>query len=71
MAGAKLCRPVALDAVTDVQPSIDAAYAHDGPVLIDFRVEREVNVFPIVPQGRAIGEMLVAEESLLAGDAVA
>jgi len=29
--------------------------------VIDFRVEREANVFPMVPAGRAIGEMLVAE----------
>jgi acetolactate synthase-1/2/3 large subunit len=45
----------------DVQLAIDAAYATDGPVVIDFRVEREVNVFPIVPQGKSIGEMLIAE----------
>jgi len=33
---------------------------HDGPAVIDFRVEREVNVFPIVPQGKSLSEMLVA-----------
>ena len=27
--------------------------------VIDFRVEREANVFPIVPQGQSIGDMLV------------
>jgi acetolactate synthase-1/2/3 large subunit len=27
-------------------------------VVIDFRVEREANVFPIVPQGKSIGEMI-------------
>jgi acetolactate synthase-1/2/3 large subunit len=41
-----------------VQAAIDEAYATDGPVLIDFRVEREVNVFPMVPQNVSIGEML-------------
>jgi acetolactate synthase-1/2/3 large subunit len=41
-----------------VQTAIDEAYATDGPVLIDFRVEREVNVFPMVPQNVSIGEML-------------
>ena len=30
-----------------------------GIVVIDFRVEREANVFPIVPQGQSIGDMLV------------
>lgn len=42
----------------EVQPAIDEAYATDGPVLIDFRVEREVNVFPMVPQNKSIGEMI-------------
>ena len=45
----------------DVQAAIDEANATDGPVLIDFRVEREVNVFPMVPQNASIGEMLVSE----------
>ncbi len=42
----------------DIDAAIQEAYAHDGPVLIDFQVEREVNVFPMVPQGKSIGEMI-------------
>ena len=42
----------------DVTSAIEEAYATDGPVLIDFRVEREVNVFPMVPQNKSIGEMM-------------
>lgn len=45
----------------DVQDAIDEAHATDGPVLIDFRVEREVNVFPMVPQNKSIGEMILSE----------
>jgi acetolactate synthase-1/2/3 large subunit len=45
---------------TDVVAAIDRAWDHDGPVVLDFRVEREVNVFPIVPQGKSLDEMLVA-----------
>lgn len=45
----------------DVQAAIDEAIATDGPVLIDFRVEREVNVFPMVPQNKSIGEMITSE----------
>lgn len=41
-----------------VEAAIKAAYETDGPVLIDFRVEREVNVFPMVPQGKSIGDMI-------------
>ncbi|PDW00867.1 biosynthetic-type acetolactate synthase large subunit [Candidatus Chloroploca asiatica] len=44
-----------------VQAAIDEAYATDGPVLIDFRVEREVNVFPMVPQNASIGEMITVD----------
>jgi acetolactate synthase-1/2/3 large subunit len=44
--------------VADVDAAIEEAYATDGPVLIDFQVEREVNVFPMVPQNKSIGEML-------------
>ena len=42
----------------NVEEAIQAAYAHDGPMLLDFRVEREANVFPMVPQGKSIGEMI-------------
>jgi acetolactate synthase I/II/III large subunit len=49
-----------VDRPTDVVAAIDRAWDHDGPVVLDFRVEREVNVFPIVPQGKSLDEMLVA-----------
>ncbi|HEU5089901.1 MAG TPA: thiamine pyrophosphate-dependent enzyme, partial [Roseiflexaceae bacterium] len=42
----------------DVDAAIQEAYDTDGPVLIDFRVEREVNVWPMVPQGKSIGEAI-------------
>ena len=42
----------------DVDDAIAFAWAHDGPVVLDFRVERETNVWPMVPQGRSIGEMI-------------
>ncbi|HEX4934750.1 MAG TPA: biosynthetic-type acetolactate synthase large subunit [Gemmatimonadaceae bacterium] len=46
---------------SQVEAAIEEAYATDGPVLIDFRVEREVNVFPMVPQGKSIGDMITEE----------
>jgi acetolactate synthase-1/2/3 large subunit len=30
----------------------------DGPVLLDFHVAREENVFPMVPAGEAIDRMI-------------
>ena len=41
-----------------VPDAIATAYATDDVVVIDFRVEREANVFPMVPQGKSIGEMI-------------
>jgi acetolactate synthase-1/2/3 large subunit len=46
---------------SEVQAAIDEANATERPVLVDFRVEREVNVFPMVPQNKSIGEMIVNE----------
>ena len=42
----------------DVEPAIRAALAKDGPFLIDFRVEQGENVFPMVPAGCAICDMI-------------
>ncbi len=49
---------ITVERIEDVEAAIEEAYATDGPVLIDFRVEREVNVWPMVPQGKSIGETI-------------
>lgn len=41
-----------------IASAIESAYATDDVVVIDFRVEREVNVYPIVPQGQSLGDMI-------------
>ena len=41
-----------------VREAIEAALAADGPFVLDVRVEREENVFPMVPAGAAINEMI-------------
>ena len=46
---------------SDARSAIDAAWNHDGCALIDFRVEREANVFPMVPAGKSIGEMITCQ----------
>ena len=33
------------------------------PVIIDFRVTREENVFPMIPSGKAHNEMLLPEQA--------
>ena len=41
-----------------VIPAIEQAMAMDGPALIDFIVEQEENVYPMVAPGGSIGDML-------------
>jgi len=48
-------------AVTDrsgVIPAVQAARRHDGPVLIEFKVEQEDSVYPMVAAGGALHEMI-------------
>jgi acetolactate synthase-1/2/3 large subunit len=42
----------------DVIPTIQAAREHPGPVLIDFRVQQEDAVYPMVPAGADLHEMI-------------
>jgi acetolactate synthase-1/2/3 large subunit len=42
----------------DVVPALRRAREIDGPVLIDFHVEGEENVYPMVPAGASISTML-------------
>ena len=42
----------------EVLPAIEQAMAHDGPFLINFMVEPEENVFPMVPPGAANAEFI-------------
>lgn len=42
----------------DVRKAIDKALKIDNTVVIDFRVEEEENVFPMVPAGEAINKMI-------------
>jgi acetolactate synthase-1/2/3 large subunit len=44
----------------EVMPAIEQAMAHDGPFLIDFRIEPEENVFPMVPPGASVAEFIEA-----------
>ena len=42
----------------DVRQALDKAIAIDNTVFIDFQVEPEENVFPMVPAGEAIDKMI-------------
>jgi acetolactate synthase-1/2/3 large subunit len=49
---------IKVESSEEVLPALKAAIETDGPFVIDFRVEREENVFPMVPAGAAINEMI-------------
>ncbi len=53
---------------TQVRSAIEEAMSYDGPALIDFVVEEEENVYPMIPAGQTIGELIeepIPEESRL------
>jgi len=42
----------------EVEPALKEGLATDGPVIMDFRVDREENVYPMVPAGAALHQMI-------------
>jgi acetolactate synthase I/II/III large subunit len=51
-------RGITVERAGDVDAAFEYAWEYDNSVVMDFRVEQEANVFPIVPQGKSIGEMI-------------
>jgi acetolactate synthase-1/2/3 large subunit len=47
-----------VDNVADLDKSVAEMLAHDGPVLVDFRVAQRENVFPMVAPGKGLHEMI-------------
>ena len=47
---------VRVDKLSDVGPALDAAERTRGPFLIDFRIDPEANVYPIVPLGKSLND---------------
>jgi acetolactate synthase-1/2/3 large subunit len=41
-----------------VAPAIQAAMEHDGPVVVDFRVTYDENIYPMVPPGASLDETI-------------
>jgi acetolactate synthase I/II/III large subunit len=51
-------RSVAVTQRSQVVPTVEMAHNHKGPVLIDFQVEQEDSVYPMVAAGAALHEMI-------------
>jgi len=52
VAGIRVTRP------GEVRPAVEQALKIDGPVVLDFHIDPEENVFPIVPPGERIDRMI-------------
>jgi len=51
-------RGLRVDKRTQVEAAVEEARGHAGTVVIDFRVEQEDSVYPMVPSGSDLGEMI-------------
>ena len=51
-------RRVRITAKEDVRDAIEQANAYPGPVLLDFHVIKEENVWPMVPAGASLAETI-------------
>jgi len=49
---------------SQVADAVAEANAHDGPVLLDFRVEAQGNVWPMVPAGASLTETVESREEI-------
>ena len=53
---------VRVDKLADVGPAMDTAQRTKGPFLIDFRIDPEANVYPIVPLGKSLNDFWEAPQ---------
>ena len=58
VAEAYAARGIRVTLKSEVRPAIKEALETPGPVVLDFRIDREENVFPMVPAGEAIDRMI-------------
>ena len=49
----------------EVVPAIERAMAEDGPFLIDFLIDPEENVYPMVPPGASLAEVMEAPREVV------
>ena len=59
-------RALRVETKADVLPAIQEARRYDGPILLDFHVDQDENVWPMVPAGAALSETLEMPEKELA-----
>lgn len=52
-------RGLRIDRAEDIAPVLQQAIDHPGPVVVDARIEREANVYPMVPAGEALDNIIL------------
>ena len=53
-------RALRVETKAEVPLAIREARAHKGPILLDFQIDQEENVWPMVPAGAALSETVEA-----------
>jgi acetolactate synthase-1/2/3 large subunit len=43
---------------SEIGPALDAAFAHPGPAVVDFQIDPNANVYPIVPLGKGLSDFV-------------
>jgi acetolactate synthase-1/2/3 large subunit len=56
---------IRIDAVGDLESGIAAMIAHDGPVMVDCRVAKLANCFPMIPSGAAHTDMILEPDEVV------
>ena len=57
------CPGIRVQHSSEVEDAIRKAMAHkDGPILVEFAVAQEDNVYPMIPAGQTVKEMLDVPE---------
>ncbi len=59
-------RAIRVEHKNEVESAIKEARAHKGPILVDFQIDQEENVWPMVPAGASLAETIEAPASELA-----
>jgi len=52
------CFGAVVEQVAEIGPALDAAFAHQGPAVVDFRIDPGANVYPIVPLGLGLPDFI-------------
>ncbi|HUY10331.1 MAG TPA: biosynthetic-type acetolactate synthase large subunit [Candidatus Dormibacteraeota bacterium] len=48
---------------SEIGPALDAAFAHPGPAVVDFEIDPNANVYPIVPLGKGLSDFVECPRS--------